>query len=53
MIINCVNDMKPSNSAGFDGISKNMIKKSKFLNETSSNQFGFQMGLSTYQPIFL
>ena len=28
MIIDCVNDMKPSNSAGFDGISNNMIKKS-------------------------
>jgi len=122
MIIDCINDTKPSNSAGFDGISNNMIKKSmsdrlisvlkdfmnailctgiipenfnrspiipiikdkskkifdvnnlrpisvsnslshmferiilyksKFLKETSSNQFGFQLGLSTYQPIFL
>jgi hypothetical protein len=122
MIIDCINDMKLSNSAGFDGISNNMIKKSmsdrlisvlkdfmnailctgripenfnriliipiikdkskkifdvnnlrpisvsnclsqvferiilyksKFLKETSSNQFGFQLGLSTYQPIFL
>jgi hypothetical protein len=30
-----------------------ILYKSKFLKETSSNQFGFQLGLSTYQPIFL
>ncbi len=28
MIIDCINDMKPSNSAGFDDISNYMIKKS-------------------------
>ena len=122
MIVQCINEMKPSNSAGYDGITNNMLKKSmsdrlicvlkdfinailctgvipenfnrsiiipiikdkskkvfdvnnlrpisvsnclsqlleriilyksKFLNDSSTNQFGFQLGLSTYQPIFL
>ena len=30
-----------------------ILDKSKFLYDTSANQFGFQLGLSTYQPIFL
>jgi hypothetical protein len=30
-----------------------ILYKSKFLYDTSANQFGFQLGLSTYQPIFL
>ena len=30
-----------------------ILYKSKFLNDSSTNQFGFQLGLSTYQPIFL
>ena len=122
VIIDCIKDMKNSNTQGYDGISNNMIKKtmsdrliqvlkdlfnailcsgiipdnlnrsiiipivkdknkkvfdvknlrpisisncfaqmleriilykSKFLYDTSANQFGFQLGLSTYQPIFL
>ena len=121
MIVQCINEMKPSNSAGYDGITNNMLKKSmsdrlicvlkdfinailctgvipenfnrsiiipiikdkskkvfdvnnlrpisvsnclsqlleriilyksKFLNDSSTNQFGFQLGLSTYHPYF-
>ncbi len=30
-----------------------ILINSKFLKDTSTNQFGFHIGLSTYQPIFL
>jgi hypothetical protein len=50
-----VNNLRPISVANclsqmFDRI---ILYTSKFLNEISSNQFGLQMGLSTYQPIFL